>query len=124
MNEKNVIHKAFTDVVFVERVHQEAYKKCLEDTEYQLATEDAARLLRQLKETLSNNEQKKLLDELESTGDRMYSPFLEYCYCQGIEDSEMIHNQLKKYGISIVREDLEYNYISEATTNDAFDIVQ
>jgi len=30
--------------------------------------------------------------------------YLEYAYRQGLEDSQMIHNELSKYGISVAKD--------------------
>ncbi|KRG14727.1 hypothetical protein ACA30_09740 [Virgibacillus soli] len=109
----NIIRKAFVNVVFFERVHQVAFKKVMADSEYRKAEEASSHLFSQLEKSLSTEEQKELLLELESAWDSKYGIFLEHSYCQGIADSPMIHKQLKKYGISVVKETTECNY-SEA----------
>lgn len=116
MTGNNIIRKAFINIVFVERVHQVAYKKVMADSEYRTAEEVSSQLFSQLEESLSTKEQKELLLELESAWDRKYGIFLEYSYCQGIADSPMIHKQLEKYGISVVKEMAEYNYIWQYLT--------
>ncbi len=107
----NVIQKAFINVIFAERVHQVAFKRSRDDAEFRTAEEVSSRIFSQLEESLTG-EQKKLLFELEAAWSNMYGIFLEYSYCQGIADSPMIHNELEKYGISIVKENAEYNYTS------------
>jgi len=108
----NVVQKAFNEVVFAERIHQIAYSKCADDPEYQAAHSELTTLLAKLEDTLSTNQQKELLHDLESAYNNMYSYFLEYSYLQGIKDSKMLHKELKKYGFSIVEENLEeYVYL-------------
>src|SRR5690606_8891754 len=108
----NVVQKAFNEVVFAERIHQIAYSKCANDPEYQAAQSELTTLLAKLEDTLSTNQQKELLHDLESAYNNMYSYFLEYSYLQGIKDSKMLHKELKKYGFSIVEENLEeYVYL-------------
>ncbi|GIN69611.1 hypothetical protein J14TS2_00860 [Bacillus sp. J14TS2] len=110
LSSKDVIQKAFIDIVFFERVHRVAYKKVMADSEYRTVDEVSDQLFSQLKESLSE-EQKKLLLELETAWSSKYLIFLEYCYRQGLADSQMIHKELEKFGISVVKENLEYNYI-------------
>lgn len=106
----SMIQSFFIDTVFVERVHQLAYKKVMADSKFRDAEEGSSRLFSQLKESLSTAEQKELLLELESEWDRKYGIFLEYSYCQGLADSPMIHKELEKYGISVVKETTKDNY--------------
>ncbi|MBS4207389.1 hypothetical protein [Bacillus sp. FJAT-50079] len=106
----NFIQKAFSEVIFAERVHQVAFKKCNNDPEYHAASEEVGRLLRQLEETLSTETQSELLNDLESAWGYMYSFLLEYSYCQGLEDSPFIHNELKKYGVSMIKENVKSSY--------------
>lgn len=109
----NIIRKAFINIVFFERVHQVAYKKVMADSEFRTAEEVSSQLLSQLEESLSTKEQKELLLELESAWDSKYGIFLEYSYCQGIADSPIIHKQLENYGIWVVKESAEYDYICQ-----------
>ncbi|MFS0647314.1 hypothetical protein [Siminovitchia sp. 179-K 8D1 HS] len=113
----NIIRKAFINVVFFERVHQVAYKEVMADSEFLTAEEVSSQLLSQLEESLSTKEQKELLLELESAWDSKYAIFLEYSYCQGIADSPMIHKQLEKYGIWVVKESAEYDYTLPVSTS-------
>src|SRR5690606_15618180 len=103
--EKNVIQKAFQEVIFAERIHQIAYNKCTNDPEYKTANLQVSTLLTQLDSALCDDHQKELLRDLESSWHHMYSYFLEYSYCQGIKDSEMLHQELSKYGISVINKE-------------------
>src|SRR5690606_13532705 len=104
--EKNVIQKAFQEVIFAERIHQIAYNKCTIDPEFNNANLQVSTLLTQLESALCDDHQKELLRDLESSWHHMYSYFLEYSYCQGIEDSEMLHQELCKYGISVINKEI------------------
>ncbi len=106
----NVIRKAFINVIFAERIHQVAFARVKDDAEYRAAEEKCSRVFSQLEESLTTEEQKKLFLDLEAAWHGMYGIFLEHCYCQGLADSKMIHKQLEKYGISVVKEDTERNY--------------
>lgn len=57
-----------------------------------------------LRITLYNDEQRKLLNELESALFLAKSFFLEYSYRQGIEDSPIIYNKLNALGINVSKE--------------------
>ena len=108
-NSYNIIQKAFINVVFAERVHQIAFERSKKDLEYCAAEEESRRIFSQLKELLTTEEQKNLLSELESSWNKMYSIFLEYSYCQGLADSNMIHQALHNYGI-LVKSPVKDNY--------------
>ena len=108
-NSYNIIQKAFINVVFAERVHQIAFERSKKDLEYCAAEEESRRIFSQLKELLTTEEQKNLLSELESSRNKMYSIFLEYSYCQGLADSNMIHQALHNYGI-LVKSPVKDNY--------------
>lgn len=108
-NSYNIIQKAFINVVFAERVHQIAFERSKDDMEFRTAEEESLRTYSQLKESLTTEEQKNLLSELESAWNKMYGVFLEYSYCQGLADSKMIHKALDKYGI-LVKEPVKVNY--------------
>lgn len=110
----NIIKKAFINVIFAERVHQVAFEKSKNNLEFCTAEEDSSRSFSQLKESLTTEEQKELLLELESAWNKMYGIFLEYSYCQGLADSQMIHKELEKYGISVVKETSRDNYGSSS----------
>lgn len=119
LSSQDVIQKAFIDIVFFERVHRVAYKKVMADSEYRTVDEVSDQLFSQLKESLSK-EQKKLLLELESAWSSKYLIFLEYCYRQGLADSPMIHKELEKFGISVVKENVENPYTSSLQTTGSF----
>lgn len=106
----NVVQKAFINVIFAKQIHEVAFARIKDDEEYRTAEEKCSRILSQLEESLTTEEQKKFLLELESAWHSMHGIFLEYTYCQGLADSKMIHKQLEKYGISVVKETSEYHY--------------
>lgn len=101
---RQILEKAFTNIIFFERIHRVAYHKSLENSEFKRAEKHAEKLRSQLEGLLTTTEQKELLLDLESAWNNMYGFFLEYSYCQGIEDSPEIHQELEKYGVSVVKE--------------------
>ncbi|MFJ6210620.1 hypothetical protein [Lysinibacillus sp. NPDC092081] len=90
---ENTIKVAF-DEILDEQIHQIAYRKCINDHEYRIANTKAITLMDMLKRALSNDEQRIILNDLENAFYIAESIFLEYCYRQGIEDSQMIHKKL------------------------------
>lgn len=80
-----------------ERIHKVAYNKCINDPEYKSAHSKAIALMDRLRNVLSNEEQMKLLNELESALYIVESFFLEYAYHQGLEDSQMIYKEMILY---------------------------
>ncbi len=103
---ENAIEIAFNEIMD-EQIHQVAYKKCINDPEYQTANNKAITLMEMLRGTLYNDEQRKLLNELESALFMAKSFFLEYSYRQGIEDSPIIYNELNVLGINVAKENKE-----------------
>jgi len=103
MFERNVVKRAF-DEIFNERVHQVAYKKCTDDPEHYEAKIKATGLFKLLMDSLESEKQQDLLRDLECEWNLSGSVFLEYAYRQGLEDSQMIHNELSKYGISVAKD--------------------
>ncbi|MFJ7699964.1 hypothetical protein [Lysinibacillus fusiformis] len=100
---ENSIEIAFNEIID-EQIHQVAYEKCINDPEYQAANTKAITLMEMLRITLYNDEQRKLLNELESALFMAGSFFLEYSYRQGIEDSSIIYNELNLLGINVTKE--------------------
>ncbi|MBP3041644.1 hypothetical protein J9303_19570 [Bacillaceae bacterium Marseille-Q3522] len=107
----NVVQKAF-DTISAERVHQIAYRKTAADPGYIAARERAEAVFDELKDSLGEETQKKLLFELETAFNDKDSFLIEYAYRQGLEDSTMIHKELSKLGISIAKEDRKHHYLA------------
>ena len=101
----NTINVAFDEIID-EQIHQIAYRKCINDPEYQTANIKVVVLMDTLRQALSNDEQRKILNELESAWFIVESIFLEYSYRQGIEDSQMIYNELGRFGINVAKESM------------------
>ncbi|WP_338651283.1 hypothetical protein [Lysinibacillus sp. Y5S-8] len=99
---ENTIETAFKEIL-EEQIHEVAYRKCINDPEYQIANTNAITLMDMLKRVLSNDEQRKLLDELESAMFIVESFFLEYSYRQGLQDSKLIHKELNSFGIDVMK---------------------
>ena len=90
---ETTIKTAF-DEILDEQIHEIAYRKCINDPEYQIANTNVNTLMNMLKSVLSNDEQRKLLNELESAMLIAESIFLEYSYRQGVVDSQMNYKEL------------------------------
>ncbi|WP_121640317.1 hypothetical protein [Virgibacillus sp. Bac330] len=101
---QHILRKAFNNIVFVERIHQVAYRNALINSNLKKEEDHADEIFKQLQAALTTTEQKDLLTELEAAWNSMYAVFLEYSYCQGIADSPVIHKELKQYGICILKE--------------------
>ncbi|RFA34775.1 hypothetical protein CAI16_10345 [Virgibacillus dokdonensis] len=101
---QHILRKAFNNIVFVERIHQVAYRNAIKNSNLKKEEDHADEIFKQLQAALTTTEQKDLLTELEAAWNSMYAVFLEYSYCQGIADSPVIHKELKQYGICILKE--------------------
>ncbi|MCJ7840150.1 hypothetical protein MUB24_04335 [Lederbergia sp. NSJ-179] len=106
MIKKSVVQKAFTKII-EERVFQVAWKKAKEDPEYDSAVLKRKEISAQLSEALTTDTQRELLDELEMAWDFAEGLMAEYAYQQGLADSQMIHKELSKFGISVTKESVE-----------------
>ncbi|WP_138091054.1 hypothetical protein [Halalkalibacterium halodurans] len=97
---KTVIEKAFI-CIMEERIHQVAREKAANDPEYTSADVKRTTAFNQLRDALTTKTQRTLLDDLEGAWIFTGALLQEFAYRQGIEDSFMIHQELKKFGILI-----------------------
>lgn len=93
------------DELMDERIHQIAYRKCINDTDFVAANTEVVTLMEMLRSTLVTAEQKKILNELESALYITEAIFLEYSYRQGVQDSQSFQKSFESYGI-VPRENL------------------
>lgn len=92
----NTIENVF-DELMDERIHQIAYKKCINDFEYLNANKEAVALMEILRNSLVTDEQRALLNELDTAFRLTEAIFLEFAYRQGLEDSQMIHKGFETF---------------------------
>ncbi|MBP3040784.1 hypothetical protein J9303_14935 [Bacillaceae bacterium Marseille-Q3522] len=104
------VQKAFEQIT-ADRVHHVAFMKTSEDPEYIAAANKSEELYDQLADSL-NDSQKALLSDLDDAWNYKNSFFIEYVYRQGLEDSPIITKELRKYGISITKEDGKRYYLA------------
>ena len=98
---ENEIKNAF-DEILDEQIYQIAYRKCTNDHEFQIANTKVITIMDMLRKALSNDEQRKLLNELESAMFIAESYFLEYSYRQGILDSQMFYKEMNALGMNVI----------------------
>ncbi|KNE19439.1 hypothetical protein [Virgibacillus pantothenticus] len=99
-----ILRKAFNNIIFIERIHQVAYRNALINSNLKEEEDRVEKVFKQLQAALTTKEQQDLLTELEAAWNSMYAVFLEYSYCQGIADSPVIHRELKEFGICVLKE--------------------
>jgi hypothetical protein len=100
MVEKTAVERAFIGLM-EERIHQVAREKAMNDPEYASADGRKSSIFERLRDSLTTEKQRSLLDDLEGAWTYAGGLMQEFAYRQGIEDSPMIHNELKKFGISV-----------------------
>lgn len=98
MNERNAINRLFEEL-YMERVHQVAFKNMQEDQQYKRLSNKAAGVFELLRETLTSPEQLLLLEKLEESQNVLVMVQLEYAYLQGVKDSPGLQGQLEKCGL-------------------------
>lgn len=97
---KTVVEKAFKDIV-ENRVYKVAYEKAQMDELFVKSDEERNASFNLLNESLTTEDQKHHLSELESLWKFVEGLMQEYAYRQGLEDSQMLHEELSGYGISV-----------------------
>lgn len=100
---KETVKDAF-EVILLDRAHTEAFRNAQKDPEYYNARTAADGVFHLLSEALTTEEQKTLLDKLESAWNYADSILLDYVYRQGLKDSDMLDMELSKYGLSVKKE--------------------
>ncbi|MED4174569.1 hypothetical protein P4631_19405 [Halalkalibacterium halodurans] len=103
MMKKTAVERAFIGLM-EERIHQVAREKAMNDPEYTSADEKKSSLFECLRDSLTTEKQRSLLDDLEGAWTYTGGLMQEFAYRQGIKDSPMIHNELQKFGISVKSE--------------------
>lgn len=102
---KNVVSKAFKEIMN-NRIHETAYEKAQMDEVFVKSYGERATMFDLLSESLTTDEQKGYLVELESLWNFAEGLMQEYAYRQGLEDSQMIHKELSGLGISVTKESI------------------
>lgn len=103
MIKRTVVEKAFIGIM-EERIHQMAREKAMSDPEYISVDGKKSSIFELLRDSLTTEKQKRLLDDLEGAWTYAGGLMQEFAYRQGIEDSHMIHKELSKLGISVTKE--------------------
>lgn len=104
MSEKNIFQQMFSTLV-EDRANKEVLHKALENPIYLKVQDESSGLLKLLREKLTTDEQRILLDKLESLWNSEEDILREYAYRQGIQDSVMLHHELQEFGFSVARID-------------------
>lgn len=100
MLDTNIMKRAF-DVVIEERVCDVAWRKAASDAAFVEADKKRDGLFQALNDALTSDTQRVLLNELENAWSNVEGLMYEFVYRQGIEDSALIHNELRNFGISV-----------------------
>lgn len=103
MLRKNIFQEALSLIV-EERVHKVAANKAQQDPTYQKLDDECSTLLKLLSAALTTEEQRLLLSRLEENWNAAEDLMREYAYRQGIEDSAMLHQELRRFGIQTIIE--------------------
>ena len=103
---KNTVQKAFDEII-VERVQKVAWNKAQNNAEYSKFARDREIAFRLLTESLTTDRQRHLLDNLECNWNIVEGLMQAVAYRQGLEDSQMIHQELSELGISVTKESIE-----------------
>lgn len=93
---KNALKEAF-NVIIEKRVEGEAFAMARQTAEYCETEKQIDGSFEDLRASLDNENQINLLLELEEGWNRQKALQLEYAYRQGLEDSVVLQDVLKKY---------------------------
>lgn len=93
---KNALKEAF-NVIIEKRVEGEAFAKAKQTAAYCETEKQIDRSFEDLKASFDTENQMNLLLELEEAWNRQKSLYLEYAYRQGLEDSMVLQDVLKKH---------------------------
>lgn len=104
---KTTVQKAI-QLIIEERAQGVAWEKAKEDKVFVNASSKCSIILELLSESLTTDNQRHLLRELESVWNLAELVMQEYIYRQGLEDSQMVHKELSELGISVTKESLAH----------------
>lgn len=93
---ENALKQAF-NVIIEKRVEGAAFTKFKKTPEYSETEKRIDEVFQNLKESFSTDQQTKMLLELEDAWNSQKAFYLEYAYQQGLEDSVVLQDVLKKY---------------------------
>lgn len=103
MSMKTTIQNAFGEIID-DRIRKVAWEKAQNDELYIKSNEEYIATYNLLKDSLTTAEQQRLLSKFDSSITLVESIMQDYAYCQGLEDSRMIHEELSKFGISVMKD--------------------
>lgn len=109
MHNKTIVEKAFIEIM-EERVFQVAFEKANKDDLYIEYENERKNAFRSLSESLTNDRQRYLLNDLEYAWNFVERITQEYAYRQGLQDSQMIHKELNAFGIDVTKESMNSTY--------------
>lgn len=102
---KTIIEKAFIEIM-EERVFQVAFEKANKDSLYIEYDNERRIVFHSLSESLTTDRQRDLLNDLEYAWNFVERIMQEYAYRQGLQDSQMIHQELNAFGIDVTKESM------------------
>jgi uncharacterized protein (DUF2164 family) len=105
MQNQTIVQKAFIKIM-EERVFQVAFEKANKDKLYIEYDNERRMVFELLRESLTTDRQRNLLNDLEYTWNFVERIMQEYAYRQGLQDSQMIHKELNTFGIDVTNESM------------------
>lgn len=105
MSRETIVKKALGNIMD-ERIGKVACIKAETDEFYIKCDNERNDAFDSLSESLTTDEQRRLLDDLESAWNFVEGLMWEYVYRQGLQDSQMIHKELSEFGISVTKESI------------------
>lgn len=104
MQNQTIVQQAFIKIM-EERINV-AWEKAKVDELYAKTNKEKEIVLDLLRDLLTTDKQKYLLNDLESAWGFSDCIMQEYTYRQGLQDSQMIHKELNSFGIDVTKESM------------------
>lgn len=102
MYQKTAVQKAL-DKLMEDRICKVAQNKALANELYLESDNERNIAFELLSESLTTDRQKHLLNNLESAWHFVEGLMQEYAYRQGLQDSQMIHDELREFGVFVTK---------------------
>jgi len=105
MQNQTIVQQAFIKIM-EDRIFNVAWEKAKADELYAKTNKEKEIILDLLRDLLTTDKQKYLLNDLESAWGFSDRIMQEYAYRQGLQDSQMIHKELNSFGIDVTKESI------------------
>ncbi|MET3657828.1 hypothetical protein [Sporosarcina psychrophila] len=102
MLKKTAVQKALGELM-EDRINKVAWNKALDDEFYVESDNERNIALELLSESMTTDRQRHLLNNLESAWHFVEGLMQEYAYRQGLQDSQMIHEELREFGVFVTK---------------------